>query len=64
MHLPKNSVTNSADPLSVIALLSCFVAAIFQIYWLRKLGMKTARTGTQLCSQDSSDVPLVGLLYS
>lgn len=29
-ELPKNSVTNSADPFSVIALLSCFVAAIFQ----------------------------------
>ena len=46
MQLPKNSVTNSADPLSVIALLSCFVAAIFQICSLRKMGMKTAGTGT------------------
>ena len=47
-ELPKNCVTNSADPLNVIALLSCFVAAIFQICLLRKLGMKTVRTGTNL----------------
>ena len=56
-ELPKNSVTNSADPFRVIALLSCLVAAIFQNHPIARIDGKEKRRRLELVSNFSHDDP-------
>ena len=56
-ELPKNSVTNSADPFRVIALLSCLVAAIFQNHPIARIDGNEKRRRLELVSNFSHDDP-------